>query len=70
MKFGILVAEPEEYDAMEQIIKIEKRKRIYELNFSEGTMDLLKEEEILTLKCNGCGAEIIINRLELSQARL
>ena len=48
MKFGILVAEPEEYDAMEQIIKIEKRNRIYELNFSEGT---IKNQSCVVVKC-------------------
>ena len=54
---------------LSQEVEDKEIESLYGENFSEGTMDLLKEEEILTLKCNGCGAEIIINRLELSQAR-
>ena len=48
MKFGIIVAEPEEYEAMEQIIKIEKRNRIYELTFVEGT---IKGKSCVVVKC-------------------
>lgn len=48
MKFGIIVAEPEEYEAMEQIIKIEKRNRIYELTFAEGT---IKGKSCVVVKC-------------------
>ncbi len=48
MKFGIIVAEPEEYEAMEQVVKIEKRNRIYELTFAEGK---IKDKSCVVVKC-------------------
>ncbi len=48
MQFGIIVAEPEEYDAIEQIIKIEKRTKIYELNFTEG---IIENKKCVVVKC-------------------
>lgn len=38
MKIGIIVAEHEELEAIEQIMNIQERKRIFELTFSEGTI--------------------------------
>ena len=48
MKIGIIVAEPEEQEAIEKIMKIEERKKIYELTFIEGK---IKGKNSILVKC-------------------
>ncbi len=48
MEYGIIVAVPEEMEAMEQTIKVEKKKDIYDLTFVEGKV---KNKKCVIVKC-------------------
>ena len=48
MKIGIIVAELEELEAIEQIMKIEDRKTIYDLTFIKGQ---IKEKQCILVRC-------------------
>lgn len=48
MEYGIIVAVPEEMEAMKQTIKIEKKKNVYDLTFEEGK---IKNKKCVIVKC-------------------
>ena len=48
MKIGIIVAEPEEHEAIEKIVEIKSKKVIFELMFTEAVID---SKEIILVKC-------------------
>lgn len=48
MKIGIIVAEPEEHEAIEKIVEIKSKKVIFELMFTEAVID---NKEIILVKC-------------------
>ena len=48
MKIGIIVAEPEEHEAIEKIVEIKSKKVIFELMFTEEVID---SKEIILVKC-------------------
>ena len=48
MKIGIIVAEPEEHEAIEKIVEIKSKKVIFELMFTEAIID---SKEIILVKC-------------------
>ena len=48
MKIGIIVAEPEEYEAIEKIVEVKSKKMIFELIFTEAMID---NKEIVLVKC-------------------
>ena len=48
MKTGIIVAEPEEHEAIEKIVEIKSKKVIFELMFTEAVID---SKEIILVKC-------------------
>ena len=48
MKIGIIVAEPEEHEAIEKIVEIKSKKVIFELMFTEA---VIGSKEIILVKC-------------------
>ena len=48
MRIGIIVAEPEEYEAIESIIEVKERTEIFELTFMEGS---IKGKKCIVVKC-------------------
>lgn len=48
MKIGIIVAEPEEHEAIEKIVEIKSKKVIFELMFTEA---VINNKEIILVKC-------------------
>ena len=53
----------------EEISYVKEAKDLNEDIRGSGTKDIISDDNLITIKCDGCGAEIIINTTEATNAR-